>query len=96
MANMVVGVCSMKIFIYEANSLKSKRQVTKSIIERIKSRFNVSIAEVGDMDKWQVSEIAFCCVSNSRKHIDSTINNVIKFIENDGRVDITECNTEIS
>lgn len=93
---MMVGICSIKVIMYEVNSLKGKRQIIKSIIERVKGRFNVSIAEVGSQDKWQVAEIGFCCVSNSRKHTDSIINNVLHFIENDGRVDITECNVEIS
>jgi len=93
---MMVGICSITIVMYEVNSLKGKRQIVKSIIERVKSRFNVSIAEVGALDKWQVAEIGFSCVSNSRQHADSIINNVLHFIEKDGRVDITECSMEIS
>lgn len=80
---------------YGVNSLKGKRQILKSLIERIKARFNVSIAETGDQDKWQVAEIGFCCVSNSSKHADEMVNQVIRFIEMDGRLDITECHTEI-
>ncbi|MCC5910244.1 MAG: DUF503 domain-containing protein [Clostridiaceae bacterium] len=92
---MLVGVCSIKIVMYEVNSLKGKRQILKSMIERIKARFNVSIAEVGDQDKWQIAEIGFCCVTNSRRHADEMINTVIGFIEKDGRLDITECEVEI-
>lgn len=85
----------MKVIMYEVSSLKGKRQIIKSLIERIKSRFNVSIAEIGEQDKWKIAEIGFCCVSNSHKHADEMINNVIHFIEKDGRVDITECQVEI-
>ncbi|SNS76413.1 hypothetical protein SAMN05446037_102022 [Anaerovirgula multivorans] len=92
---MLIGTCSMKVIMYEVSSLKGKRQILKSLIERIKSRFNVSIAEVGEQDKWKIAEIGFCCVSNSSKHVDEMINNVIHFIEMDGRVDITECQVEI-
>ncbi|WP_242661494.1 DUF503 domain-containing protein [Alkaliphilus metalliredigens] len=92
----MVGVCFMTVMMYEPNSLKEKRHILKSIIERIKSRFNVSIAEVGQQDKWQIAEIGFSCVSNSRRHADEMINEVIKFIERDGRVDITQCEVEIS
>ncbi len=46
---MIVGTCMVKLKIYEANSLKDKRHVVKSIIGRLQSRFNVSIAEIGEM-----------------------------------------------
>jgi uncharacterized protein len=92
---MLVGICSLKIVMYEPGSLKAKRQIIKSVIERVKSRFNVSIAEVGEQDKWQIAEIGFCCISNSKKHLDEVMNNVIKFIENDGRFDITNYEVEI-
>lgn len=91
----MIGICSLKVIMYEAQSLKAKRQILKSLIERIKSRFNVSIAEIGNQDKWQIGEIGFCCVTNSRKHADEMIHHVINFIEKDGRLDITECEVEI-
>jgi len=50
---MVVGVCRVILNINEAFSLKEKRQVVKSIVERVKSRFNASVAEVGFNDKWK-------------------------------------------
>lgn len=92
---MLVGICTIKILLFEANSLKEKRHIVKSVIERVKSRFNVSIAEVGELDKWQVAEIGFSCVTNSRRHADEIINNVLKFIEGDGRFDVTAFEMEI-
>ncbi len=92
---MLVGVCTIRIMLFEANSLKEKRHVVKSVIERVKSRFNVSIAEVGQQDKWQVAEIGFSCVTNSRRHADEIINNVVRFIEGDGRFDVTAFDMEI-
>ncbi|MBM7614423.1 DUF503 domain-containing protein [Alkaliphilus hydrothermalis] len=92
---MMVGICTMRLFIYEVQSLKEKRHVVKSVIERVKSRFNASIAEVGDMDKWQSSEIGFSCVSNSRRHLDEMLNNIIHFIERDGRFEVSHIEMEI-
>jgi len=92
---MIVGVCEVELFIYEANSLKEKRHVIKSIIERIKFRFNVSIAEVDLNDLWQRSIIGFSCVTNNSKQANSIVNNVIKFILEDGRVEIINQNIEI-
>lgn len=92
---MIVGSCTIEIIIYESYSLKEKRHVIKSIIERLKSRFNISIAEVGENDKWQKSIIGFAAVSNSKKHADEVINKVINFIDNDDRVEISSMNIEM-
>lgn len=91
----VVGVCYINLFIFDVNSLKEKRHVLKSIIERLKSRFNISVAETGQNDKWQAAEISVAFVSNDRAHIDKTMNNVINFIENDYRVEVTDYSIEI-
>lgn len=92
---MVIGACTLELMIYEANSLKEKRQVIKSIVERIKSRYNVSIAEVGMNDIWRTGAIGIACVSNDTVHAKKMIHNVMKFIERDGRVEITRHNIEI-
>ncbi|HBM75297.1 MAG TPA: DUF503 domain-containing protein [Clostridiaceae bacterium] len=86
----LVGVCSIRLMIQESGSLKEKRHTLKSIIERLKSRFNVSVAETGLNDKWQSAEIGVAFVSNDRVHIEKTINNVIDFVDNDYRVEVTD------
>lgn len=58
----------ISITIYDALSLKDKRMVVKSIVERIKSRFNVSVCEASENDKWQISELGFSFVSNESKY----------------------------
>ncbi len=66
-------------------SLKQKRQIVKSIIGRIKSRFNVSVAEVDRQDEWRTAVIGVACVSNTRKHVDSQLDTLLDFLESDGR-----------
>lgn len=92
---MIVGVCSVELMIYESNSLKDKRHVVKSIIGRIQSRFNVSIAEVDLNQKWRNAQIGFACVTNDSIHANQIILNVLKFIEGDGRVEIVNQQIEI-
>lgn len=92
---MIVATCSLDLMIYESYSLKDKRRVLKSIIERIKSRFNVSIAEIDLNDKWQNAIIGFACVTNDKKHANQIVSKVINFIDQDGRVEILEQNIEI-
>jgi len=91
---MVIGVCRIVLSIDEAFSLKEKRHVIKSIVERLKSRFNASVAEVGLNDKWKSAEIGIACVSNEASHADSMIANIVNFIDNDGRAVLVDYTTE--
>lgn len=92
---MIIGSCELKLMIYESNSLKDKRQIIKSIMGRISSRFNVSISEVGLNDSWQSSVVGFACVTNDTKHANQIISKVFKFIDGDSRVEIVDYNIEI-
>lgn len=91
---MVIGLCTLELFIGEANSLKDKRRVLKSLIEKIRARFNVSIAEVAQQDLWQRSTVAFACVSNERAHADQMLSAVVRFMEQMD-AQITSYQTEI-
>lgn len=64
-------------------------------MERIKARFNVSIAEVDLNDSWQTAVIGFCCISNSTNHVRQILTNVVKFIDEDVRVEIIEEKIEV-
>ena len=92
---MIVGVCVVKLRIFEASSLKDKRQVIKSLMGRLKSRFNISIAEVGLNESWQTSEIGFTLITNNSNHANEMISKVMKFIYGDSRVEVLEQNIEL-
>jgi len=79
---MVIGICQLKLIIHDTFSLKEKRRILKSILEKVRNRFPVSIAEVGDHDLWQSSLIGFCLVSNDKGVISAIIDKVVNFIEN--------------
>jgi uncharacterized protein YlxP (DUF503 family) len=93
---MVVGVCKITLTIDAVFSLKEKRHIIKSLIERVQSRFNASAAEVDLNDRWQRSVIGISCVSNDTSHADSMLNKIIDFVENDGRVMVTDCFTDFA
>lgn len=63
------------------HSLKEKRMVVKSIVQRLKNKFNVSVGEVGDQDIHQIIVIGISAVCGDQKQIDSTLENLIDFIE---------------
>jgi uncharacterized protein YlxP (DUF503 family) len=92
---MFVGVGQVELYIPESGSLKSKRFVLKSIKTRIRNKFNVSVAEIENNDKWQRSSLGIAVVSNDRKIVDSTLNQVINFIESDFRVEVIDRSIEI-
>ncbi len=81
---MVVGTCRLELRIPHTSSLKGKRQVLRSIKDRVRSRFNVAIAEVGYLEEWQRATLAVACVSNEAKRVDEVLNKVVDLIEGHG------------
>ncbi|GAB6075581.1 DUF503 domain-containing protein [Desulfurobacterium crinifex] len=77
----IIGFLEIHLRIPEAHSLKEKRGVVKRVVERLKNKFNVSVSEVGDQDKWQSSIIGVVTIGSSRKVVDATLEKVILFIE---------------
>ena len=92
---MVVGVCHLDLLISENNSLKGKRRILKRTIDRVKNKFNVSIAEVGNHDLWQSAQIGFCVVGNDKRFINSSLDNIIHFIEELNSAEIVKSEIEL-
>jgi uncharacterized protein YlxP (DUF503 family) len=79
----VVGTCELTLQIPENHSLKGKRQVSRSITERIRNRFNVSVAEVDDLDHWQRLSLGVSMVSNEGRHATQVLSKIVAFLEDD-------------
>lgn len=92
---MVIGICHLDLVLRDNHSLKEKRRVVKSIIGRVKSKFNVSIAEVGNQDLWQSAQIGFCIAGNEKRFINSSLDKVIYFIEESNSAEIKHAEMEI-
>ena len=92
---MVIGAMTIELFIHDNQSLKGKRKIVKSMIGKVKSRFNVSIAEVGFNDKWQRIELGVSTVGNDRRFVDSSLANVLSFIESLYLAEIIDSKIEI-
>ena len=86
---LVVGLCTMELFIPEAGSLKQKRSVLKSMLEGLRNKFNVSAAEVEHMDLWQRATVGVAVVSNSQTFADQVLNKVLDWVESNPRVNVT-------
>jgi uncharacterized protein YlxP (DUF503 family) len=70
---MVVGVLRLTLYIHGAASLKDKRQVLRKVLDRLRSRFNVSVAEVGDNDVWQRAVVGICAVANEHSFVNEVL-----------------------
>ncbi len=78
---MTIGICTIRLMMPENHSLKDKRGTVKSILAKIKNRFNVSVAEVGQQDAWQTATLGVALVSTEAGHVDRVLAKVVGFIE---------------
>ncbi|WP_456401787.1 DUF503 domain-containing protein [Persephonella sp.] len=78
---MIIGSVVFEIHLPYAGSLKEKRMIIRSVKEKLKSKFNVSVSEVGDHDKWQSAQVAVVTVAPDRKQAEKVVQNVINFVE---------------
>ncbi|MCK5738049.1 DUF503 domain-containing protein [bacterium] len=92
---MLVGVAEIELLIPTAESLKEKRFVLESIKKRLRNRFNISIAEVGNTEKWQRANLGIALVSNEGRFIEKVFTQIINFIEIDDRVEIIQFTRDV-
>ncbi|MDP2858363.1 MAG: DUF503 domain-containing protein [Bacillota bacterium] len=81
MSGLFVGVLRAEIVIPGSASLKDKRRVLRSLIERVRGRFGVSCAELGAQDLWQRSVVGVACISGSSAEALETVENVLSWME---------------
>ena len=92
---MKVGVLRVYLMILDAQSLKQKRMVLRSLKDRLSNTFNISVAEIGSNDKWQVGELGIATVANDSKFVQEVLDEVRNFIQRNPAVRIIESDAEI-
>jgi len=92
---MIIG--TGKIFLHAGwvHSLKEKRMIVKSIIAKTKNKFNVSIAEIENLDEHKSIVLGLACVSNDTQHVNSMIQNAFNYIENNTEALVEKIEVEI-
>jgi uncharacterized protein YlxP (DUF503 family) len=75
---MIVGSLRVRLLMRESRSLKDKRQVVRSIKDRLADRFNVAVAEVDCLDHRQIAALGFATVSNEASHVKSVLEEVLR------------------
>jgi len=70
---MVVGILRLTLYVPGASSLKDKRQVLRKVVDRLRARFNVSVAEVGENDIWQRAVVGIAAIANDHSFVNEVL-----------------------
>ena len=92
---MLLGICTINLYFPDSHSLKDKRNVIKSIKLRIRNNFNVSVSEINNYDLWKNTTLGIACIGNEKKYLNNVMNEVIKFIENQNKLQLINFKTTI-
>lgn len=94
---MFVGVLRLTLHLPEPGSLKSKRHLVRSALDRVRAKFNVSIAEVGENDLWQRSVLGVAAVGNDHGFVNEVLDKVADFVGSmhGGQIMVTARDVEI-
>ena len=92
---MIVGILTTQLHLFGINSLKDKQHIVKSIVARLKSRFNVSVAEVDRNDSKTIAVIGIAAIANDRRFVEEQLDKAVSFMRNDGRFSLGQIEREI-
>jgi uncharacterized protein YlxP (DUF503 family) len=90
-----LGTLEIVLLIRESHSLKSRRRVVRSLVDRIRSRFNVSVADLGDQNVWQKAVIGVAVVANDGRFVNEVLSKVLAMVASDPRAEIIDQSMEI-
>jgi hypothetical protein len=90
---MSVGLLLLDCYISESQSLKDKRRILSSLIERLRRQFNIAVAEVEFQDQWQRARLAVVLVNTNWRMLQSSMSKLTEYIDRDRRVEITNTET---
>lgn len=92
---MLLGTCTINLYLPDSHSLKDKRSIIKSIKLRIRNKFNVSVSEIDNYDLWKNTTLGIACIGNEKRYLDSVLNEVIEFIEHQNKLQVINFKTTI-
>jgi uncharacterized protein YlxP (DUF503 family) len=93
---MIVGTLHVRLLIREARTLKDKRQVVKSIKDRLRNSFNVSVAEVAALDNRQMAELGVAMVSNETHHVKVTLGQIVEALRSHPIAEFLDSEQEVA
>lgn len=87
---MIVSTLRIKLYAPSCHSLKDKRMIVKSLVQKARNKFNVSIAEIEEHDRYQTIVLGAACVSTERAQANAVLDEVMRFIEGNTEAEITD------
>jgi hypothetical protein len=93
--SVVVGLCTIELFIADSQSLKDKRQVLLSLKDRLRQKFNLSVAEVDEQNLWQKAVLGLACVANDGRHVNQVLDQALNLIRSHAAVEIVQSRIEL-
>jgi hypothetical protein len=90
-----VAVGTVELHLPAVGSLKGKRHVLKGLKEKLRHRFEISVAEVDHLDSWQRATLALACVSGDSRHANEVISKALDFIEDNVEGYVIDMQVEI-
>ena len=92
---MIVAVARITLLIHDNQSLKGKRKVVKSLIEKVRHRFDAAIAEVEDHDLWQKAQLGVAVVGNDATLLETRLGQIMRFMEGQHLAEIVDSQVEL-
>ena len=92
---MLLGICTVNLYFPDSHSLKDKRNIIKSMKSRIRNNFNVSVSEINNYDLWKNTTLGIACIGNEKRYLNDVLNEVIKFIEHQNKLQVIDFKTTI-
>jgi len=92
---MTVGILRITFMLHGNQSLKDKRRVVKSLIEKSRHRFNVSVAEVADQDVHQKTTIGVAVIGNDGRVLNSLLDHIVEFMDSQGLAELLDHEIEL-
>jgi uncharacterized protein YlxP (DUF503 family) len=92
---MIIGILKIDLHLPGVASLKQKRMILKSMKDRVRKAFNVSIAELDNHDKWQVARMGIAAIGTGKSTINSLLDKVVNFLSTCNHVELTDYEIEI-
>ena len=93
---MLVGTLRLRLIIRGSRSLKDKRRTVRSVKDRIRNKFNASVAEIASLDLHQVAELGVAVVGNDRTYLQSVLSQIANLVALQARdAELASCDMEI-
>ncbi len=92
---MIIGLCTVELYIPDGHSLKAKRQILLSLKDRLRNKFNLSVAEVGEHDLWQKAVLGLACVANEGAYVNKVLDQALNLIRSVPTIEVIESRIEL-